>query len=118
MLNLPPAVRIFLCVEPADMRRSFDGLSTMAEHIVRVSPFSGHLFVFRNKRADRVKILYWDRSGFAIWYKRLEKGCFQFPCSDSKDCLEVEAMELAMLLEGIDLRDTRQRTRFVRPAAI
>ena len=79
MLSLPPSVRIFVCREPADMRRSFDGLARLAGEVVRGDPFSGHLFVFHNRRGDRVKILWWDRSGFALLYKRLEQGVFVFP---------------------------------------
>jgi IS66 Orf2 like protein. len=79
MLSFPAAIRVYLCTVPCDMRRSFDGLSMMAEHILHCDPFSGHLLVFSNKRSDRLKILYWDRDGWAIWYKRLEAGTFQFP---------------------------------------
>lgn len=111
MLSLPPSVRVFLCVRPADMRRSFDSLAAMAEEIVRQDPLSGHLFVFRNKRSDCVKILYWDRDGYAIWYKRLEEGSFHFPASDSLG-LEIESTQLAVLLGGIDLQDAKQRRRY------
>jgi transposase len=83
MLSFPAAIQVFLCTVPCDMRRSFDGLSMMAEHIVRANPLSGHLFVYCNKRTDRLKILYWDRDGWAIWYKRLEAGTFQYPFSES-----------------------------------
>jgi hypothetical protein len=69
MLSLPAAIKVYLCTVPCDMRRSFDGLSMMAEHIVRANPLLGHLFVYCNKRTDRVKILYWDRDGWVIWYK-------------------------------------------------
>jgi transposase len=106
MLSLPPTVRILLATQPADMRRGFDGLSAL----VRDDPLSGHLFVFRNRRGDRCKILYWDRSGFALWYKRLERGTFRFPTSHTAH-VEVEAAELALLLEGIDLAGARRRPR-------
>jgi transposase len=79
MLSFPAAIKVYLCTVPCDMRRSFDGLSMMAEHVIGWNPFSGHLLVFCNRRSDRVKILYWDRDGWAIWYKRLEAGTFQFP---------------------------------------
>ncbi len=79
MLSLPSSLRIFVCLHPADMRRSFDGLARMAHDVVREDPSSGHLFVFRNRRGDRVKVLYWDRDGYALWYKRLEAGVFRFP---------------------------------------
>src|SRR5580698_7670336 len=78
MLSFPAAVKVYLCTVACDMRRSFDGLSMMAEHVIRCNPFSGHLLVFCNRRTDRLKILYWDRDGWAIWYKRLEAGTFLF----------------------------------------
>ncbi|MCA9445299.1 MAG: IS66 family insertion sequence element accessory protein TnpB [Candidatus Omnitrophica bacterium] len=113
MLNFPPSVRVFVSTVPADMRRSFDGLAAMTEQILEKDPFSGHLFVFRNKRGDRVKILYWDRDGYCLWYKRLEKGTFRFPERGEKS-LEVEAAELALLLEGFDLSGARRAKRYRR----
>jgi transposase len=98
------------------MRRSFDGLSMMVEHLMRCPPFSGHLFVFCNRRSDRVKILYWDRDGWAIWYKRLEAGTFQFPFAETGR-QEIAAWELGVLLEGIDLKQGRRRKRYSLPAA-
>ena len=95
------------------MRRSFDGLAAIVREHLEHDPLSGHLYVFRNKREDRLKILYWDRSGFALWYKRLEQGTFRFPCSDESS-VRVEAAELAMLLEGIDLSQVKRRKRFNR----
>jgi transposase len=96
------------------MRRSFDGLAMMVEYYVHRDPMSGHLFVFRNKNGDKAKILYWDRDGLAIWYKRLEKGSFQFPINDD-GYVEVTSVELAMLLEGIDLESVRRKKRFKSP---
>ncbi|MCL4155522.1 UNVERIFIED_CONTAM: hypothetical protein GTU68_000446 [Idotea baltica] len=116
MLMLPPSVRVFIATEPADMRCSFNGLTARVQYILKQDPFSGHLFVFRNKRRDRVKILFWDRSGFCLWYKRLEKGTFRFP-DGSEEHSEVEAAELALLLEGIDLRGARRRPRWRRKVA-
>ena len=118
MLRFPASVRIFLCLEPADMRRSFDGLSGMVRSIIRESPTCGHLFVFRNRRRDRVKILWWDRDGFAIFYKRLEKGTFHFPGPSERDgqrC-EVDQRDLAMILEGFEQTNLRKHSRFQRSA--
>lgn len=115
MLSLPSSVRIFVCLHPADMRRSFDGLARMAVEVVQGDPLSGHLFVFGNKRGDRVKILYWDRDGYALWYKRLEAGVFRFP-QRSDDRCEMTPPELALVLEGIDLGDVRRRKRYRRAA--
>jgi transposase len=111
MFLLPPSVRIFLCRQPTDMRRSFDGLATLAREIVRQDPLSGHVFVFRNRNGDRAKLLWWDRSGFCLFYKRLEEGTFQFPGSG-----EVSAAELMLLLEGIDLNGATRHKRFSLPS--
>ena len=116
MLSFPAAIKVYLCTVPCDMRRSFDGLSMMAEHVIRCNPFSGHLLVFCNRRTDRLKILYWDRDGWAIWYKRLEAGSFQLPEPVPRDGVELQPAQLAMLLSGIDLRTARQRKRFRRTA--
>ena len=115
MLSLPSSVRVFLCLLPADMRWSFDSLAMQAEHLVKQDPLSGHLFVFRNRRGDRMKVLYWDRDGYALWYKRLEQGVFRFPAG-AADSLEVSAADLAMVLEGIDIAGVKRRKRFRRPA--
>jgi transposase len=114
VLNLPPSVQIYVAIEPADMRKSFDGLSALVEGILKKDPMSGHLFVFRNRKGDRLKILYWDRSGFCIWYKLLEKGTFRFPAAKSSH-VEMSATELALILEGIDLKDARWQPRFAWP---
>lgn len=115
MLSLPPSVRVFLCLVPADMRWSFDSLAMQVERLVKKDPLSGHLFVFRNRRGDRVKVLYWDRDGYALWYKRLEQGVFRFP-KHIGESLEVSAADLAMVLEGIDIAGVKRRKRFRRPA--
>ncbi len=114
MLRLPGAIRVYLCLQPADMRRSFDGLAAMTQQIVEADPQSGHLFVFRNRRCNYLKILYWDRDGFAIWCKRLETGTFRFPSSDAA-AIEVSARDLWMLLEGADSASVRWRPRYERP---
>lgn len=117
MLMLPPSVKIVLAVQPVDLRRSFDGLAEAARVVLAQDPFSGHLFVFRNKRGNRIKLLFWDRSGFVIWYKRLEQGYFRWTLtrSTSGGGLEVSAPELALLLEGIDLSGARRQRRYARP---
>jgi transposase len=116
VLSLPSALRIFLATEPADMRKGFDGLSQLVRDRIAQDPLSGHLFVFRNKRRDRIKILYWDKDGFALWYKRLEKGTFRFP--EAKDGrVEVTPAEMAAVLEGIDLSRARRLPRFSPPAS-
>ena len=112
MLSLPPSVRVFVCTRVSDMRWSFDRLALVTREVVREDPFSGHLFVFRNRRGDRVKVLYWDRIGYCIWYKRLEAGTFELPEGEG-DALEMEASEFALVLEGIDLSSARRRKRFV-----
>lgn len=114
MLSLPASVRIFVCLQPADMRRSFDGLAAMAATLLRQDPLSGHLFVFRNRRGDRMKILYWDRDGMALWYKRLEAGVFRFP-QHAADGVEISPADLALVLEGIDVADAKRRKRYVHP---
>ena len=115
MLTLPASTKIFLCTEVADMRRGFDGLAAMTREIIRVDPLSGHLFVFRNRRRDRMKVLYWDRDGFALWYKRLERGTFRFPapCDDAHS-VEVDYATLTLILEGIDVSGARRQRRYQR----
>ena len=120
MLSLPASVRIFVCLEVTDMRRGFDGLAAMASSVLGEDPLSGHLFVFRNRRQDRLKILYWDRDGYALWYKRLEKGRFRFPqtltrpSSSARQRVELKASDLMMLLDGVDLRTVRREPRYRR----
>jgi len=102
MLSLPPSVRIFLATSPVDMRRQIDGLAAMVNDILAQDPFSGHVFVFRGRRGDRVKVLVWDRNGFVLFYKRLEKGRFRFPKVTSPN-RELDSTALTLLLEGLDL---------------
>lgn len=114
MLSLPPTVRVFFALEGVDLRKGFDGLANMARSVLAEDPASGHLFVFLNRRRNRVKVLFWDRSGWCVYYKRLERGSFSLPqprsLGDTK--LEVEAAELMLILEGIDLRGARRRVRW------
>lgn len=124
MLRLPTlnqidaasGVHIFLCTQITDMRRGFDRLAEMVRQSLQQDPLSGHLFVFRNRRGDKLKIFYWDSDGFAQWYKRLEEGTFRFPhIVEGQHGIEVKASELAMLLEGIDLRSIKRVKRFKTP---
>ncbi len=110
MLSLPASVRIFLCLQPVDMRLSFDRLAALAGEVCGQSPLSGHLFVFHSRRRDRLKILYWDRDGLALWYKRLEKGVFPVPKQDAGS-LAVSPAELSLLLEGVDISAFRKLPR-------
>lgn len=117
MLSLALPGRVFVCVTPTDMRKSFDGLSAVVRDHLKQDPLAGDLFVFRNKRGDRLKLLYWDEDGLAVWAKRLEQGTFQFPTSDSDVAtVEVKATELALIL-GIELRSVERRKRYRRPAS-
>jgi transposase len=104
-------VRIYLARDPADMRCSFDGLMGRVTGVLEADPFSGHLFVFRSRRGDRAKILFWDRTGFCLWYKRLEKGTFRFPPCEGPSA-RIEAADLALILEGIELAGARRRPRW------
>jgi transposase len=115
MISLPSAVRAFFCTRSVDMRKSFDGLSGLVEECFRQDLLDGHLFRFVNRRRDRLKVLDFDHDGLAIWYKRLEAGCFQVPDSGDRDGVELDAAQLARILSGIDLRTARRRQRF-RPA--
>jgi transposase len=118
MLNVPGRVKIFLCLPPTDMRKSFDSLSALVGEVLEQDPLSGHLFVFRSKRGDRVKLLYWDDDGYVLWYKRLEAGTFRFPAPAHEDQtgLVISAADLAMLLDGVDLSSVKRTKRYHRPA--
>ncbi|MBV9119841.1 MAG: IS66 family insertion sequence element accessory protein TnpB [Chloroflexi bacterium] len=121
MLNLSLPGRVFLCTLPTDMRKSFDTLAGLVEQHLDQDPLAGDLFVFRSKRGDRVKLLYWDRDGLAIWYKRLEQGTFPWPRADPQrrpvgtHGLVLRPAELAMLLDGIELAGVKRRPRYQRP---
>ncbi len=133
MLSISRMTRVFLATAPTDMRKGFDGLFALVENVIREDPFSGHLFVFRNRRRDRLKVLWWDRDGLAIFYKRLESGSYQFPMdvgvkvsvvkstvSNTDGTVaaarcEIQSDELSLLLEGIDLGSVKRRQRYHRP---
>jgi transposase len=116
MLSLPPSTRVFVATKPTDMRRGFDGLFALVRDFLGEDPLSGHLFVFRNRVGDRLKILWWDRDGLAIWYKRLEEGTFRFPDADTHR-LEMTAADLQLVLQGIDPAKVKRSKRYQRPAA-
>ncbi len=115
MMHLPASVRVYLCSVPCDMRRSFDGLHALVTGTLKLDAFGGHLFVFSNRRRDRVKILYWDRDGFAVWAKRLEEGTYAMPFEEGDQLRrEITAQELGALLSGIDLSQAKRRKRYRR----
>ena len=108
-------VRIFLCTTPTNMHCSFDSLMGRAQEIFEQDPCSGHLFLFLNRSRDRIKILFWDRDGFCIWYKRLERGTFQLLTTANDDQgIELDYSQLVSLLGGLDLRTGRRRKRYRR----
>lgn len=123
MMMWPASVRVYLCLSACDMRRSFDGLQAMVRDHLRLDALAGHLYVFCNKRHDRVKILYWDRDGFALWSKRLEEGTYAMPLPRRDSGVkqdepaarhELTAAELGALLSGIDLSTATRRKRYRR----
>ena len=108
-------IRIFFCTVPTNLSYSFDSLMGRAEEVFKQDPLSGHLFLFLNRRRDRMKILFWDRDGLAIFYKRLEKGTFQIPAPrDGQQGIELDPSQLTKILEGIDLGSGRRRKRYRR----
>ena len=113
MLNVPTKVRIFLCRSAIDMRKGFDGLHGVVLEVLRQDPLSGDLFVFLNSRRDRVKLLIWEGDGMLIVYKRLQRGTFAPPTGDG-DSISLSSAQLALLLGGIDLKQTRARARYQR----
>lgn len=118
MMHLPASVRVYLCASACDMRKSFDGLHALVTQAMELDAFGGHLFVFANRRRDRLKILYWDRDGFAVWAKRLEEGTYAMPFGDAAEKRrEITAAELGALLSGIDLSCAKRRKRYLRECA-
>jgi transposase len=118
MIHMPASVRVYLCLSPCDMRRSFDGLHALVRDHLQLDPFAGHLYLFANQRRDRLKILYWDRDGFAIWSKRLEAGSYAIPSAEpGSQRIEITIEELSALLSGIDLSTATRRKRYHRAAA-
>ena len=116
MLSFPSSVRIYAALEPVDMRKSHHALAAVVREQLELDPLSGHLVLFTNKRRNLLKILLFDRTGLALLYKRLEQGTFQLPTvDDSAARAEIDPGQLAMILEGIDLRSAVRRKRYRRP---
>ncbi len=111
MLMLPPCVHIYLAAEPVDCRKSFDGLSSAVRSVLRQDPLSGHIFIFCNRRGDQIRVLVWDRNGYCVLSKRLERGVFRMPRqpANGDQHVELDAAELGLMLEGIDLRGSTRR---------
>lgn len=116
MLTISPAVRIYLATGATDLRRSIDGLSALVRDRFTLDPLSGHLFLFRNRRGDRLKILAWDRSGFWVLYKRLEQGTFAWPDEPGGGPVEMRSADLLLLLSGVEIAETRRRRWYERVA--
>ena len=115
-LDREQSARIWLAAEAADMRCGFDRLAERVRAVIGQDPLAGHLFVFRSRRADRLKILVWDRDGFVLWYKRLEAGVFKLPKVEAgARSVELRASELAMVLDGIDVSRSKRVPRYERP---
>ena len=113
MLNFSHQTRVFLFVEPVDMRKSFRGLCLLAESVLKQDPASGHWFAFINRRRDRLKLLGWDGQGFWIWYKRLELGVFEKPASRANQTqMEIDVTQLSLIINGIDLRSVKRKRRY------
>lgn len=120
MLSVPQSVRVFVAREPVDFRRQFDGLAAIVRDAFDMDPCCGHVFVFFNKRRDRIKLLVFEHTGFWLHYKRLERGTFDWLVGEDHDgeCVEVEARQLRLLLDGIDLRRAKFRRHFAEPLRI
>ena len=116
MLSFAPNIRIFLHAQPTDMRKSFDGLCGLIRGVLQADPLDGSLFLFVNRRGDRIKALWWDRDGLALFYKRLESGTFETlqPAKADAAAVELDATELAMLLSGVSLDSVKRRKRYAR----
>ena len=113
MISLSSDAKIFIALGATDMRKGFDGLCAVVVNILKLDPLCGHLFLFVNRRRDKLKILYWDGDGLAIWYRRLEQGTFQMPkVNQDNTVVEIRSDELTMLLRGIDYSNVKRRKRF------
>lgn len=119
MLTLPPSVRIYLASEPVDLRRGHDGLFAIVRNQWQMDPFAGHLFAFVGRRGNRIKILFWDRGGFVIYYKRLERSRFRLPhIREGATRITLDATQLGMLLDGIDFEHVRRAKHWTPPTPV
>jgi transposase len=112
MLSLPPSVKLFVATQTVDGRKGPDSLLVLVRERFGVDVFSGHFFVFFTRRMDRVRIVYWDRDGIAMWTKRLEKGRYRVPAANGSVMKSLEAAELSLILEGINLEEAKRRPRW------
>lgn len=113
MLSLSPGIQVFMAIEPVDLRKGFDGLRAAVETVFDRNVLDGHLFLFLNRRRDRIKILWWDRDGLAVFYKRLERGSYEVPrhAADTKQ-LRIDVTQLSLLLNGVELDSVKHRRRY------
>lgn len=115
MIGMPSNVRIYLHTQPTDMRKSFDGLCSLVRNVFQADPTDGNLFLFLNRRGDRIKALWWDRDGLALFYKRLEAGTFEMlRASENTTVLEIDPTQLALLLAGVTMKSATRRKRYTR----
>jgi transposase len=121
MLSLPTSVRIFVARKPVDLRKAFDGLCAVTRDTMRLDPFTGHVFVFFNRCRDRIKLLLWERNGFWLFYKRLERGTFAVlndVVAQDAAHVEIDARQLRLILDGIDMKKLRFRKHFASEVCI
>jgi transposase len=113
VLSLSPGIQVFMAIEPVDLRKGFDGLRAAVETVFDRNVLDGHLFLFLNRRRDRIKILWWDRDGLAVFYKRLERGSYEVPrhAADTKQ-LRIDVTQLSLLLNGVELDSVKHRRRY------
>jgi transposase len=116
MLGLPPAATIYFCSQPVDFRKSFDGLCGIVESVSGMNVLAGHLFLFVNRRGDRLKALWWEPGGLTLWYKRLEQGTFEMPQAEGQAHVTIDATQLAMLIGGVPLSSARTRRKRMKAA--
>lgn len=116
MMSLPESARIHFCMQPTDMRKGFDSLAALARDYLGRDPLSGQLFVFRSRRGDRLKMLFWENDGFTLYYRRLEEGTFRFPATTDANArgVEISSQELSLLLWGIDPSSVKRQKRYRR----